>query len=77
MPEVAAGTGRNLPWYPDGFTLSVIDLSPGMLAVARGPASVLAMDATRGQPALMRVGWSGSPSGTSDLGRKPVVSTSD
>lgn len=33
--EVAAGTGRNLPYYGDGVRLTAVDLSPGMLARAR------------------------------------------
>lgn len=33
--EVAIGTGRNLPHYPDGVRLTGVDLSPEMLALAR------------------------------------------
>lgn len=33
--EVAVGTGLNLPHYPDGITLTGIDLSPAILSVAR------------------------------------------
>lgn len=33
--EVAVGTGRNLGYYPPGVRLTGIDLSPGMLALAR------------------------------------------
>ncbi len=33
--EVAIGTGRNLPFYPDGVRLTGIDLSPAMLRIAR------------------------------------------
>ncbi|WP_290055506.1 class I SAM-dependent methyltransferase [Amycolatopsis solani] len=33
--EVAVGTGLNLPRYPAGVTLTGLDLSEGMLAVAR------------------------------------------
>jgi SAM-dependent methyltransferase len=33
--EVAAGTGRNLPHYPDGVDLTITDFSTDMLAIAR------------------------------------------
>lgn len=36
--EVAIGTGRNLPFYPDGVRLTGIDLSPAMLEIARDRA---------------------------------------
>lgn len=36
--EVAAGTGRNFPFYPEGIDLTAVDISPGMLAVARARA---------------------------------------
>lgn len=39
--EVAVGTGRNLPHYPDAVTITGIDLSPAMLAIARDRAAVL------------------------------------
>ncbi len=39
--EVAAGTGRNFEFYPDGVELTAIDLSPGMLAIARERAAGL------------------------------------
>lgn len=32
--EVGAGTGKNLPYYPEGATVVATDLSPGMLARA-------------------------------------------
>ena len=43
--EVAVGTGRNLPYYPDGVRLTGIDCSPAMLAVARQRASSLGREA--------------------------------
>ena len=39
--EVAVGTGRNLPYYRRVQSLTGIDLSPGMLAVARHRAMAL------------------------------------
>jgi ubiquinone/menaquinone biosynthesis C-methylase UbiE len=42
--EVAIGTGRNLPYYPAGSTVAGIDVSPGMLAVARLRGADLARD---------------------------------
>ena len=41
--EVAVGTGRNLPFYPQGTRLTGIDLSPAMLAIARTRAAELGM----------------------------------
>jgi ubiquinone/menaquinone biosynthesis C-methylase UbiE len=43
--EVAIGTGRNLPYYPDGVRLSGIDLSARMLGIARTRAAGLAREA--------------------------------
>ena len=43
--EVAVGTGRNLPLYPDGVRLTGIDWSPAMLSVARERAATLGRDA--------------------------------
>ena len=48
--ELAAGTGRNLPYYRDAVRLTAIELSPAMLGVARGRAERL------GRPADLRVG---------------------
>lgn len=42
--EVAVGTGRNLPFYPDGTRLTGVDWSPAMLAVARERAAALGRD---------------------------------
>ena len=44
--EVAVGTGLNLPLYPAGVTLTGIDLSDGMLAIARGRAERLGHSVT-------------------------------
>jgi ubiquinone/menaquinone biosynthesis C-methylase UbiE len=43
--EVAVGTGRNLPHYSPGITLTGIELSPAMLALARQRAAELGLDA--------------------------------
>lgn len=42
--EVAIGTGRNLPYYPAGVTITGIELSPAMLAIARQRAAGRDMD---------------------------------
>jgi ubiquinone/menaquinone biosynthesis C-methylase UbiE len=42
--EVAVGTGRNLPLYPDGVRLTGIDWSPAMLGIARERAATLSLD---------------------------------
>ena len=39
--EVAIGTGRNLPHYPAGATVTGIELSPAMLTIARQRAADL------------------------------------
>jgi len=44
--EVAIGTGRNLPYYPAGVTLTGIELSPAMLAIARQRAADLGREVT-------------------------------
>lgn len=43
--EVAIGTGLNLPHYPADVTLTGVELSPAMLAVARERAAGLGRDA--------------------------------
>src|SRR5262245_47363703 len=43
--EVAIGTGRNLPLYPAGVTLTGIELSPAMLDLARERAREFGIDA--------------------------------
>jgi ubiquinone/menaquinone biosynthesis C-methylase UbiE len=48
--EVAIGTGRNLPYYPDGIRLTGVDMSAQMLAVARDRATAF------GRPADLRPG---------------------
>lgn len=43
--EVAIGTGRNLPHYPPEATVTGIELSPAMLAIARQRAADLSRNA--------------------------------
>ncbi|HET8626626.1 MAG TPA: methyltransferase domain-containing protein [Thermomicrobiales bacterium] len=43
--EVAVGTGLNLPYYPPDARLTGVELSPAMLALARGRAAALGRDA--------------------------------
>lgn len=43
--EVGVGTGLNMPWYPEGIRFTGVDLSPGMLAIARRRARELGLDA--------------------------------
>jgi ubiquinone/menaquinone biosynthesis C-methylase UbiE len=43
--EVAVGTGRNFPFYPQGVRLTAIDLSPAMLELAHKKADELCLDA--------------------------------
>ncbi|MEU0797784.1 class I SAM-dependent methyltransferase [Amycolatopsis sp. NPDC005961] len=47
--EVAVGTGLNLAWYPDGVTLTGLDLSSGMLDIARSRARELGRAVTLAQ----------------------------
>jgi ubiquinone/menaquinone biosynthesis C-methylase UbiE len=39
--EIAVGTGLNLPFYPPDVEVTGVDVSPGMLAVARWQADAL------------------------------------
>jgi ubiquinone/menaquinone biosynthesis C-methylase UbiE len=41
--EVAIGTGRNLPYYPEGIRLTGIEFSPAMLDLARRRADELGL----------------------------------
>lgn len=41
--EIGIGTGRNLPFYPDGIRLTAVELSPAMLDIARQRARDLGM----------------------------------
>ena len=48
--EIAAGTGRNLPFYSEGVRITAVELSPAMLEIARDRAETL------GREADLRVG---------------------
>lgn len=43
--EIAVGSGRNLPFYPKDISLTGIELSPGMLAIARRQAGEIGIEA--------------------------------
>ena len=43
--EIALGTGRNLPFYPDGVRLTGIELSPAMLEIAARRAADVGREA--------------------------------
>jgi ubiquinone/menaquinone biosynthesis C-methylase UbiE len=43
--EIAAGTGRNLRYYPPGLRITAIELSPEMLEIARREAMAVGRDA--------------------------------
>lgn len=43
--ELAIGTGRNLPYYPQGIRLTGVELSPAMVEVARRRAGELGIEA--------------------------------
>jgi ubiquinone/menaquinone biosynthesis C-methylase UbiE len=42
--ELAAGTARNLPFYPAGVKITAVELSPEMLAIGRKRAEELGRD---------------------------------
>ena len=42
--EVGVGTGKNIPFYPNGLQITGIDLTPGMLERARKRAVDLKLD---------------------------------
>ena len=44
--EVAVGTGRNLPYYRAGTTVTGVDVSAAMVEIARGRARQSAADVT-------------------------------
>ena len=37
--EIGVGTGKNMPYYPEGLDITEIDLTPGMLDRARKRAA--------------------------------------
>ncbi len=43
--EIAAGTGRNLPYYPGDVRLTLVEFSPAMLEIARRRARELGREA--------------------------------
>lgn len=53
--EVACGTGLNLPLYSEDIELTGIDLSPGMLAIARKRARELGRAADLGEADAQRL----------------------
>ncbi len=42
--EIAVGTGRNFPYYPEDVRLTGVDISPAMLAIAERRADELGRD---------------------------------
>ena len=42
--EIAAGTGRNLPFYGDDVRLTAVELSPAMLRISRRRAGALGLE---------------------------------
>lgn len=43
--EVGVGTGKNMPYWPTGVRVTAIDLTPGMLDLARRRAQALGLSA--------------------------------
>jgi len=43
--EVGVGTGKNMPYWPKGIQMTAIDLTPGMLEIARRRAQQLGLAA--------------------------------
>jgi ubiquinone/menaquinone biosynthesis C-methylase UbiE len=43
--EIAVGSGRNLPFYPAGISLTAVEFSPEMLALARSRAERIGREA--------------------------------
>ena len=41
--EVGVGTGKNMLYWPEGLAVTAIDLTPGMLALARRQADLLGL----------------------------------
>jgi ubiquinone/menaquinone biosynthesis C-methylase UbiE len=42
--EIGVGTGKNMPYYPEGIEVTAVDLTPGMLDRARKRAAKLDLD---------------------------------
>jgi ubiquinone/menaquinone biosynthesis C-methylase UbiE len=42
--EIGVGTGKNMPYYPEGLNITAVDLTPGMLDRARIRAAELNID---------------------------------
>lgn len=46
--EIGVGTGKNMPFYPEGLDITAVDLTPGMLDRARKRAAQLNIDVDLG-----------------------------
>ena len=44
--EIGVGTGKNMPFYPPGLSVTAIDLTPGMLERAHRRAAALGVNVT-------------------------------